>query len=712
MKKHTIRLIHFLWLLGISTSLGQTNKYIDSLQQLLPKQKGIEKIQILDELSWQLRKTKDSIGIHYALEALTLSKEVSYHKGISDAYNRLGGIAKYQGYIQQAKEYYLHALELDKTQNYIYGIARANNQLGLIYRRENNRIKALEHYLISLTAFERMKKYKQASKVSNNLGSLYLYYRANKESLEYYFKALEYSKIAGDSIWIANSYRNLGDAQKKLQNYQEALGYYQEAFSIYKKKNIPREIANTQIDIATIYDYLNKDDLAKSAFYNALNFIKKNHEGDRGTLHNNLATLYRKLNQKDSALYHYQEGVEQFKKVNSKEKLLVSYNNLGNVYYDNKEYKKALTYLNQSLAIQLRIKDSTTLDKTYSAMSKVYKELGDYSKAYKYKDSSNVITKKQFLKIKDADRYEVAYLNEKNKLETAQNQQKIAEAETEKKNAMIIGLLSVIFLLIGLFFYVIKLRKQRQQRILAEADLRQQRLISAHEKERQAQRIQELIKEKEMNAINAVIEGQEEERKRIAQDLHDNLGSKLSLVKIHYKSVEDELEGLDDETKTQYEKANQLLNEACKSVREISHNMLSGTLSNFGLIPALKELKQTIESAYNKQHEQKLIIELTSHKLDDRLENTMEIEIYRIIQELLNNIIKHAKATQVNIQLLKRDNVINILVEDDGIGFDASHKHEGFGLKTVQSRVAKMNGHCSVDSGKGNGTTITIDIPA
>ncbi|WP_298419767.1 sensor histidine kinase [uncultured Kordia sp.] len=709
MKNYTLYLFSVLWLLGISYSFAQKNKKLDSLLNIITKQNGIEKIDALNELAWEL---KDSTGINYALEAIKLSEQQNYYKGTSDAYNRLGRIVKKQGDLEASKVYYSKALTLDVHNNNMYNIARAKNELAIIYKRERKYVKALDYFLFSLDVFVNNKEYEQAAIVSGNIGRVYKKQEIYEKSRVYYEKQLKYSVIADKSNLIAKSYRNLGDIYKDLRNYESAQENYRKAEKIYTEKKKNKEIANILVDIANTYDYLNEDIKSKETFHKALSFFQKYPKlGDKGAFHFNFGTLYSKLGQKDSASYHYKKAEAFFLEKNDKEKLLVYYNNIGNVYTDYKEYEKALSYFNQSLILQNRVKDSSMLAKTYESMSNVFEELKNHHKALKYKDSAYTVRSDEFKKIKQSDQSQIASINNEKKLITIKSEKAIIKNREEKLKLYTIGLLVALFLLTALFFFITKARKQRQKRVLAEADLEQQKLIVTHEKERQEQQIQELIKIQEMNAINAMISGQEEERKRIAQDLHDNLGSKLSLVKIHYQSVEDNLESIDDEAKTQYEKANQLLDEACKSVREISHNMISGTLSKFGLIPALKELKQTLENVYSKQNQNKIYIELSYHKLDNRLVNTMEIQIYRIIQELLNNIIKHAQASRVDIQILKLEQGVNIIVEDDGIGFEVDKLHEGIGLKTIQSRVINMKGSCLIDSGKGNGTTVTIDIP-
>ena len=220
------------------------------------------------------------------------------------------------------------------------------------------------------------------------------------------------------------------------------------------------------------------------------------------------------------------------------------------------------------------------------------------------------------------------------------------------------------------------------------------------------QKVEELLKNQELKSINAMIEGQEGERQRIARDLHDRLGSILSMVKVHFKSVEDHIEELKTSNKSQYEKANQLLDDACDEVRKISHNIASGVLTKFGLVPALEDLKGTLEES------KKVKVEFIAHGLYDRLDNDVEIAIYRIIQELVSNILKHAEAENITIQIINREKDLHISVEDDGKGFDASKKErEGMGLKNVSTRVDSLDGELYIDSMIDKGTSVSISIP-
>lgn len=220
-------------------------------------------------------------------------------------------------------------------------------------------------------------------------------------------------------------------------------------------------------------------------------------------------------------------------------------------------------------------------------------------------------------------------------------------------------------------------------------------------------RIDELLIEKELTANYARLEEQEKERNRIAQDLHDRLGSMLSVVKLSLGTIDAKIEGLQEESKTQYAKANKLLDEACEEVRNISHGLKNSILAKFGL-------KAALESFIDSLSGNDLKVELSTHNIDNRLENKIEINVFRIIQELVSNTLKHAKASRLVIQVNRFEDLLNVTVEDNGIGFNPEQLNEkkaGLGLHNIEARVHDLDGSFNIDSGKGNGTTTMIDIP-
>jgi len=250
-------------------------------------------------------------------------------------------------------------------------------------------------------------------------------------------------------------------------------------------------------------------------------------------------------------------------------------------------------------------------------------------------------------------------------------------------------LLSVILSIFGYFLW--RRSTYKQQQIEAKNKL-------------QAEQIANLEHEKKILSLTSMIEGQEAERLRIAQDLHDGLGGLLSSVKNHFSLIQEEVRKIDK--LNVYDRTNNMIDQACKEVRRISHNLMPASLQLNGLLATIDQYCKHIESSH------KIEVLFEHNGLEGaRLKERQEIFIYRIIQEATTNVLKHAKATNLMVQLALYENEISIIVEDDGVGFDVNEKKDGIGLQSIRSRVYHLKGQLDINSKINSGTTITINIP-
>ncbi len=290
------------------------------------------------------------------------------------------------------------------------------------------------------------------------------------------------------------------------------------------------------------------------------------------------------------------------------------------------------------------------------------------------------------------------------KLETTEKEKQIvqllntnlkSEASRIRNRNLLLGSISLLALgfIIGVLIYKNTKRKQ---------------LIVEQNHELQLQRTEKLLKDQELNAIDAMLTGQEKERQRLANDLHDNLGSTLATIKLHFEHLKNNRNNTNVKNIEElYSKTNVLLDEAYLKVRNIAHEKNSGVMANEGLLPAIRNLAKKASSG------DKLNIEIQGYGLEKRLDNALEISIFRMIQELTTNAIKHAQASEINIALTNHDSLLNIIVEDNGKGFDAKllPDKEGMGLKSIEKRIEHLEGTFEIDSTIGKGTNILINIP-
>ncbi len=322
-----------------------------------------------------------------------------------------------------------------------------------------------------------------------------------------------------------------------------------------------------------------------------------------------------------------------------------------------------------------------------SDLAKVSGYKGDYKRAYEESSEAYTLIEKY---TKD-DPIQRLYEAEA-KFDTAQAEL-AAEKQKKRTNIILISGSSIILLIASGLFAV----NQKRQRVEAQA---------AQKVQEQEQKINELINQQEIASLQGVLEGQEKERKRVAIDLHDRLGGMLSMVKLHFSSLEEKID-TSVKVKQKFLSASDLLDQAANEVRMISHDLMSGVLVKFGLLPALEDLCSKInETGEIEMH-------LMTDNMNGSLDGEQELQVYRIVQELVGNTLKHAKASEISIQLNEYDKTVNLMVEDDGVGFDPIRlrKEAGIGLENLKARVGKLGGILNIDSGKGAGTTISIDIP-
>ncbi len=365
----------------------------------------------------------------------------------------------------------------------------------------------------------------------------------------------------------------------------------------------------------------------------------------------------------------------------SSEKILSSYYLAGYCYYLAKQYRQSNDYMMKVAALADSINSPEYKMYAASGLSENYYFLNDFKKAYEYLSkqlswSDSISSEK--IKVNSN------YLHIKNKIEQKDNLLKQQEQSIHQNRLinyiLIGGLLSL--LTIGLLVY----RNYHNR------------------KKMQQQRIAELETEKQLLATQSLLKGQEEERSRIAKDLHDGLGGLLSGVKLQLGAMKGNLI-LTEENGNAFSRALDKLDESIAEMRRVAHNMMPETLLKFGLQQAIVDYSSSLS------HQQRFVIDCEFRGLENRLDQTTEVVVYRIVQELINNAVKHSEATNILVQLIRHDeNQLNITVEDNGKGLSPADKEKiTAGLRNVRSRVEYLNGKMDIQSGRGKGVSVYIE---
>ncbi len=282
--------------------------------------------------------------------------------------------------------------------------------------------------------------------------------------------------------------------------------------------------------------------------------------------------------------------------------------------------------------------------------------------------------------------------NLRTEFEVSLRESEITTLEKEKELQEIY--LFIIVILLVLAGFVILYFRQR---------FHTQRLLSQTERQEHDNKIKDLLKNHETETLQAMVNGKEEERKHLAKELHNHIGSLLATVKVN-------LNGLKSTNEDKQQAIVELVDQACQDIRNISHELNMGVSEKFGLVPALEELVRHLRKV------NEMTVEFSAALDNVYINAQSEILIYRITQELVSNVLKHAQASELSISLtgFEKNNLVNILVEDNGSGFEPDnpdHEDKGIGLDSLEEIVQRLDGVFDIDSRAGQGTTVSIDLP-
>ena len=569
--------------------------------------------------------------------------------------------------------------------------ARVFCNLGYYYCIKKNNIEATKNLLKSIEFSRKTKYYKMWSSSYNQLGLIALENDNHDKALQYYLQALQISEKQDIPVIKSRVLTNLGYLNYVLKDTLKALSYYNQNIQFAEKYSFYNQISFSCQMAASLYKQKDRKK-AMDYFNKALSVVKK----ERNlvielNLYINLSDFYLndpKNNGLKEAYFYLKKAVEVQNQVADKSPEFYINFNFGGYYYNVNKFDLAIDYYNKALDLAKNNAYSSEKLGLYKSVSNCYVAKQDYQKALlfekkytKLNDSIfNVEKSKTFTEIQT--KFEV---DKKNlKIELLTKEKKI---QSDRKRTILI--VSIV-LLISLLIVVLFLRNRIQT----------QKIISAKENEIHSQEIIRLEQEQEIKRIKGVIEGQDIERNRLAKEIHDGIGGSLAGIKLQLAQVNSNLND---------ERIDAILNQmtnAFNELRAISHNLSFNFLKNKNLEVLINQLKAEYQNRKEFEIDVFIYPENSLVSLTDRIKN----QVYRIIQELMNNISKHANARQVTLNFTKHDGLLNIIVEDDGVGFDEINK-TGIGLANIKERLSEINGTIFIESALEKGVTIIIDIP-
>jgi two-component system NarL family sensor kinase len=584
-------------------------------------------------------------------EGLALSRKIQFMRGIELFLFYKASALDIAGRGQEAIPVFEEGLMLAEKTGKADLAADFHINLGTAHQQLGNSNKALQNFLAAYEYYKKSGQLNNLSKVLNNIGIIYRNQKKYDRAEAIYRESIQIKLQLNDSLGLAASYQNLASLLSQTQRMEEAIGTIRQSLNLYTQLKREEDVAGCHSLLGQIYFNFNRLPEARQALQKALDGFKSQKNVDyAATNYYLLGILAAREQNLPAARQYLQSGLTIAREFGQKNRLMEILPELSKTENALGNHAAALTYLQE--AYQLR--DSVTEQNRLALMEEMQTKF-------------DVAQKDNELKI--------------NQLEL--------KDRTRERNALIAGAVFLGILALAIFFGLQQRIRANQKIALQASALQQQQIV-------------QLEQEARLSSLKAMIEGQELERSRIAADLHDGLGGLLTSVKSHFNALphpqpEQELFG----------KTNQLIDDACGEVRRISHNMMPRALSVSGLSGAMEDLSEDLKK-------QGLTCQLEIIHLDNYpLPPDLELTLYRILQELSTNVVKHARASYLLIQLIRDNQQLTVILEDNGCGFNVSEalKRKGLGLSSIHSRVKYLHGTIEWDSVLQQGTQVTIQVP-
>jgi len=657
--KRTAYRFFLLVVLFMLNSLLSAQPGVDSLKNELFNS-GINDTNYINkclDVAWGYMYTNADSAEVYAQKALDVSKKVNVKLLIANSYNTIGVTHIVRG-------------------NYQLAISNLNNALsiGNILLGEDSKSRKIKRRMLSFYT---------------NAGNVYYYLSNYAEAIKNYQQALRFSEDINFLPGIANCLSNIGASYKDLLEFDKALEYNYKALAFAREIDDSYWLSQSLNNLGSIYFSIPDYDSAR--YYFAISMKQLELDSNEFELINsyvNMGSVYQKLSIYDSALFFYNKGLRLSKKLASTDGLINVYYMMGQMYNKLHNYPEAISHLKQSIKLANEAGTNRFIMLGNEELSKTYFELKDFKKAFIHYKLGSVMRDSIFSTEHDERiaeleaKYQTREKEERIKLLLEQNMLEVAQSQNRQ-----IIFVSIIIILVLLLVAIALAYRSYKHKQIAEKSLMKQR--------------------SERRVLDAVIKTEYEERKRFAEELHDAMGALLSTLKLYVNELGSK-DIVYEERNVLLQQSNHLLDEAITNARTISHNIMPASIKENGLESSLQSFIDKI-NAYGKIQIQFITLSLRKH-----FEPVLELSVYRMLTEMINNSLKHAEADKIEISLSEKNNKLLISFMDNGKGFDFEKTiksgNAGLGLKNILSRIEMIGGKHHFLSKKGEGFTATIEV--
>jgi two-component system NarL family sensor kinase len=538
------------------------------------------------------------------------------------------------------------------------------------------------------------------AKSLNDKATALMYNCDYHKSLITFFECLDLDKYVHNKLFMGkvlnnmgNDYESIGDADNAILYEKRSLVY---KLAIKDSASLPRSYGN----LGNAFDL--KEMIDSAIFYERKSYnlyaLVHDKEGMAISL-GNIGNEFKKKKNIDSAISYLQTAFDMTKNMSNAEIKGNIEDNLAQSYLMKQDLKNTWKYGSMANAYIPQITDNEFLQENYGLLYEYFKKTSNTAKAFYYLQKLNVVNDTLFKQKINIQNQKVAFEYEykQKKLKDSlvfQSHLAVSEQQaTASRNRLYVSLLLLLAAILLAVIWYSRSKLLEKRNIVAQQNFTMQE-----------QKIRELENEKQILASQGVLKGQEDERSRLAKDLHDGLGGLLSGVKHSIIHMKDNIVISSGHVEV-FEKSLNMIDTAMKELRRVAQNMMPEALAKFGLEEALKDYCASSSTATFK-----VIFQSFGSNL--KIDNAAEIIVYRIIQELVNNALKHAEATQVMVQLVKGDDWLTLSVEDNGKGFNVNDLKDsaGAGWSNIKSRVDYLKGNIDLKSQAGTGTSVNIEV--
>jgi two-component system, NarL family, sensor kinase len=654
-------LIYPICILWVGLAKAQIN--VDSIDKVLKISKDdTAKVNLLLSINQTLRYTAPDKSLDYCLQTIALSKKINFPLGLADAYRLLGSYYfDIKNEFDKATGYYFSADSIYHQYNgtkFKEGSGAIQHALGTIQLRQGNYLEAVQHFVKASRVLDSLNNKTILPRTYNNLSLLYTLLK-QFDKAEFYARACV--RIAGETgnlQLISGGSVTLAASLIEQKKYEEAFPYILKAKDIAQKRHDHYILGVCYRNLGHYYGFYKKD------YTQAINYNEK--------------------------------ALEQVKLLGNQLDEATIFINMSGFYFFDSQFEKALTSalkaneLSHSLkSVDIELRSLYFLAQAEAHFGDTKKAYNDMHKSWDLKDSAYTEENRRQIDYLDA-----LYQTEKkgNEILKLKNEKQINGLIIKRRNIVIYALTVTICFLFGIAFLIY--RNIRNRRIIAENHLE----IEKH-------KVKELENEKMLSATQSVLQGEETERKRLARDLHDGLGGLLSGVKVALNNMKGNVI-LTGDSVDRFNYALGMLDNSITELRRVAHNMMPEALIKLGLKDTLTDFCSELGKANPMQ------IDFQFYGQFERVESNLEINIYRIIQELVNNAIKHSEAKDLVVQMIQEPKRLCFIVLDNGKGFELNENQvtKGIGLTNIKSRIDSFNGLMEIHSTPGKGTEITFEF--